>query len=103
MIQDRGKPPSGVFLSNIRCRICRAGFQYQGVVPGHPLDALGLGVSQTWLVDSNQETPLVSLELFYVVQIFPWLGVQPDIQYFYNTADHQKNGLAAGCRWLVWF
>ena len=64
---------------------------------------MGLGVSHTWLADANGDTQLTSVELFYCVQLFPWLGVQPDIQYFYNTADHQKNGLAAGCRWLVRF
>lgn len=80
-----------------------AGLQYQGVLPGRPLDTLGLGVSNTWLSDNDRETPLVSLEMFYVVQIFSWLGVQPDIQYFYNTSSHQRNGLAAGCRWLIQF
>jgi porin len=105
------EPELGVFLQigwspsdrNAITRYMGAGLQYQGMLPGRPLDTLGLGVSQTWLVDDNRETPLVSLELFYCVQIFPWLGVQPDIQYFYNAADHQKNGLAAGCRWLVRF
>jgi porin len=80
-----------------------AGLQYQGMLPGRPRDTLGLAISNTWLSDNNGSTPLVSLEMFYCVQIFPWLGVQPDIQYFYNTADHQRNGLAAGCRWLIQF
>jgi porin len=80
-----------------------AGLQYQGVLPGRPADTLGLAISNTWLADNNRKTPLVSLELFYCVQLFPWLGVQPDIQYFYNTAAPQRNGLAAGCRWLISF
>jgi len=80
-----------------------AGLQYQGMLPGRPKDLVGLGISHTWFSEGDRETPLVSLELFYMVQIFPWLCLQPDIQYFYNTADHQRNGLAAGCRWLVQF
>jgi porin len=79
------------------------GLQYQGVLPGRTHDTLGLGVSNTWLADANGDTQLTSVELFYCVQIFSWLGVQPDIQYFYNTGDHSRNGLAAGCRWLVRF
>jgi carbohydrate-selective porin OprB len=73
------------------------------MLPSRPLDTLGLGVSETRLVDGNRETSLVSLELFYCVQLFPRLRVQPDIRCFYKAADHQKNGLAAGCRWLVKF
>jgi len=80
-----------------------AGLQYQGVLPERPRDTLGLGVSHTWLSENNRETPLVSLELFYCVQIFPWLGVQPDFQYFYSTASQERSSFAAGCRWLVQF
>ena len=80
-----------------------AGLQYQGILPNRPADILGLGMSHTWLSEGNRATPLVSLELFYIVQIFPWLGIQPDVQYFYMTRSEQRSGLAAGCRWLVKF
>jgi porin len=80
-----------------------AGLQYQGLLPFRPTDTVGFGVSQTWLSAGEGATPLVSLELFYMVQIFPWFCVQPDFQYFYSTAAQEKSGLAAGCRWMVSF
>lgn len=108
---DPSDPGLGVFLQigwapsdrNAITSYVGAGLQYQGMLPGRPLDTLGLGVSQTWLADAHGDTQLTSVELFYCVQLFSWLGVQPDIQYFYNTGDHPRNGLAAGCRWLVKF
>jgi porin len=80
-----------------------AGLQYRGMLPGRPEDILGLGISHTWLSENSRATSLASLELFYCAQIFPWLGVQPDFQYFYSTASQERSGFAAGCRWLVSF
>jgi porin len=80
-----------------------AGVQYQGVLPGRPADIVGFGVSHTWLSAGDGSTPLVSLEFFYIVKIFPWLGLQPDIQYFYSTASQERSSFAPGCRWLIRF
>jgi porin len=80
-----------------------AGLQYQGIVPNRPRDILGLATSQTWITDGEHEQMLVSGELFYLVQITSWLGIQPDIQYFYRAKGEHRSGLAAGCRWMVQF
>jgi porin len=108
---DPSDPGLGVFLQagwapsdrNQVTRYVGAGLQYQGIVPGRPADILGLATSYTWVTDGEHETMLVSGEFFYLVQITSWLGVQPDIQYFYNARGEHRSGLAAGCRWVVQF
>ena len=108
---DDGRREVGVFMQfgwapsdrNAVTKYVGGGLQYQGMLPARTNDIFGLGASHTWLTDADREIRLTSVELFYVFQLTSWLGLQPDVQYFYNTGNHQRNGLAADVRWLVSF
>ena len=87
------------------------GLVYTGLLPTRDLDAVGFGISVGFNGDKfktvqrqagnpvrNQE---VALEWTYRAQIFPWLAVQPDVQYIINpgTDPTIDNVLVAGFRY----
>ncbi|MEK7711089.1 MAG: carbohydrate porin [Planctomycetota bacterium] len=62
-----------------------AGAQYQGLLPTRDEDVIGFGVAQgivSRFVDRIGEKPRreTVLELYYNVQVTPWLNVSPDLQ-----------------------
>lgn len=86
-------------------------FVYTGLFPTRDLDVMGFGISVGFNGDKfktvqrqagspvrNQE---VALEWTYRAQIFPWLAVQPDVQYIINPATDPSidNVLVAGFRY----
>jgi porin len=67
-----------------------AGFQYDGPLPGRDRDAVGLGLYQTLpsgdyrsRVDSDF-TSEVGVEMYYRVQLTPWLAITPDAQWLHD-------------------
>jgi porin len=74
-----------------------AGAQYVGPIPTRDQDVLGFGVAQAILSDRlrSELNPLADretvYELYYAIQITPWLVITPDIQFVRNpggNADH---------------
>jgi len=63
-----------------------AGMQYRGLVPRRDDDVLGLGMYAAYVsddYDAEQPDDLdreIGVELYYSVQVTPWLAVTPDIQ-----------------------
>lgn len=80
------------------------GAQYQGLLPARDQDVLAFGFAQGILSDSltayepgDRESVY---ELYYRIQIFPWLQITPDLQYIVNpggTVD-AHNSFVAGLR-----
>ncbi len=60
-----------------------AGFDWHGLIPGRPDDDFGIG--ETWAdLSKYAGTPRgyeAITEAFYNLQLTPWLGIQPDLQY----------------------
>jgi porin len=63
---------------------------------------MGVGVASAhlcrqlrWMEGISGET---TWEMFYRVQLTPWLAVQPDLQYVVNPGGVGENALAAGLR-----
>ena len=92
---------------------CDGGFNYQGLIPGHNQDLLGLGVSYSKLSDELRGAdgdPYPNLyetivELTYQAVITSSLNVQPDIQYVINPGalGTQQNALVLGVRFNLTF
>ncbi len=67
-----------------------AGINYIGLIPNRNSDEFGLGVaharnSDDFLdVSPTQNRAETALELFYRMDVTPWLTLQPDIQYIIN-------------------
>ncbi|MGE9295404.1 MAG: carbohydrate porin, partial [Puniceicoccales bacterium] len=68
-----------------------AGFVYEGIFPGRPDDALGLGGSMVWFSDQlpgqNHES---NIELTYLIQVTPWLQFQPDVQFIFDPSGRNS-------------
>ena len=66
------------------------GVQYTGLVPGRDADVLGLGVGQGLVSDDYRRElnpdadPETAYELYYAVQLAPWLHLTPDFQVITN-------------------
>ena len=80
------------------------GAQYQGLVPTRDDDVLGVGFAQGiisdrlhGLVDGDRES---AYELYYNVQLLPWLSITPDFQYIVNPGgtDDGRDAFVAGVR-----
>jgi porin len=82
------------------------GLSYTGPVPRRDKDVLGFGFAQQ--IDSDEfrryrNPDAVSesvFELYYAIEIFPWLVVTPDIQYVNNPGGDGSVGqtIAGGIR-----
>lgn len=89
------------------------GFVYTGAIPSRDRDTVGFAVGQ--LMDSPTYSTRVNefassetmYELYYAIQITPWLVVTPDIQYIDNPggseADHVSHAVAGGLRFRMTF
>lgn len=83
------------------------GIAWTGALPTRDHDSFGLGINTALLsqedgagVDRRAET---SVELFYKIQVMPWLYVQPDVQYIVNPGGVSDNqdALLATVRLMV--
>ncbi len=81
-----------------------AGGQYQGLIPTRDEDVLAFGVAQGVLsrqmrlidADPHRET---ALEVYYRIQLFPWLTVSPDFQWILRPGgEHGRDAFVAGIR-----
>jgi porin len=81
-----------------------AGAQYVGLIPTRDADILGFGFAQGILSDELRQLEggdRESLfELYYNIEIFPWLYVSPDFQYIMNpgATEAGKDAFVAGVR-----
>ena len=64
------------------------GATWTGPLAARPLDACGVGVAMALWRDRPSEDLAgageVAVELFYSLQITPWLHLKPDVQYIRN-------------------
>lgn len=80
------------------------GGQYQGLIPSRDDDVLGFGVAQGVLSRNLRETGAdphreTVLELYYSVQILPWLNVSPDFQWILRPGgENGRDAFVAGLR-----
>lgn len=92
-----------------------AGLHYTGLFPGRPGDRLGLAVAsarngETFMAFKRRngegvEYTETAIELTYRAEVFPWLILQPDMQYIINPGMDPalENALIAGVRVEVVF
>jgi porin len=79
-----------------------AGLHYQGLVPGRDDDVLGIGFAWGGLSDHAGFSAGFErvVEVYYNVQVTPWLHISPDLQVVSNPGGDEKNGdaVVAGIR-----
>lgn len=97
--------------TNRMSRFWSGGFQYKGMIPERDADVLGFAFSlqrSSHLlrsrVDDDVENETI-YELYYAIQVAPWLVITPDIQYVDNPGAEGEHGHAvtAGVRMRVSF
>lgn len=80
------------------------GGQYRGLLPTRDNDVLGFGVAQGVLserlrltgADPHRET---ALELYYSIQLLPWLTLTPDLQWILRPGgENGRDAFVAGAR-----
>jgi len=93
----------------------RGGLAYTGLVPGRDEDVMGLGVSmafngdkfKTAIRNSGEQVDdaEIVIEGTYLIQLLPWLSIQPDFQYVINpgTDPNIDNSFLVGARFVVIF
>ncbi len=68
------------------------GFQYQGLIEGRDDDVLGAGFAQGFFSDRASGTYSddyeSAFELYYSVQVTPWLNISPSVQYIANPGGN---------------
>lgn len=79
------------------------GAQYRGLIPTRDDDVLGFGFAQGIVGDRRRAYVGGSresvYELYYRIEVFPWLQISPDVQYIVNPGtEGGRNALVAGCR-----
>lgn len=80
------------------------GGQYQGLIPTRDEDILAFGVAQGVLSEQLQLTGAnphreTALELYYRIQVFPWLTVSPDFQWILRPGGEDgRDAFVAGIR-----
>ncbi|MCL2700814.1 MAG: carbohydrate porin [Phycisphaerae bacterium] len=82
-----------------------AGLSYQGLIPTRDNDVIGIGIASGCLnrdfgFDRRRET---ALELFYNVQITPWLMLTPGLQHITHAGGENRDALVGGLRLQVVF
>lgn len=88
-----------------------AGAQYVGLIPSRDQDVLGFGVAQAILSDRlrSERNPLADretvYELYYAIQIAPWLVITPDIQFIMNPGGNadDRDAVVANLRLRIVF
>jgi len=72
-----------------------AGTAYRGLIPTRDADVLAFGVAQSILSDDyrREVNPLADretvYELYYAIQVAPWLVISPDVQVITNPGGNQ--------------
>lgn len=80
------------------------GFQYQGLFEGRDDDVLGIGFAHGSFSDKASATYTAdyesAFEVYYSVQVAPWLAISPDVQYVTNPGGDSTiaNVLVLGAR-----
>lgn len=86
------------------------GLVYTGLIPGRDEDQFGLGVAAAIAGSSYRRAEReagnrvrgeeVAIEATYRIAIFPWLAIQPDLQYVVNPglAADREDAIAVGVR-----
>jgi len=79
--------------------------QYKGLIDGRDRDVLGIGMAQSIVADELRRTnPFADretvYELYYAVEVFPWLIVTPDFQFLANAGGdkNDRNATVFGLR-----
>ena len=79
-----------------------AGAQYQGLIPSRDDDVVAVGVAQGKLVSAAgfTESHETAVEMYYNLQITPWLSVSPSVQYIFNPGGDSavKDATVVGFR-----
>jgi len=66
---------------------------WQGVVPSRGDDTGAVAVTTGWFSDALAQADAETvLELAYTIQLNPWLGVTPDLQYIINPCGYSQHG-----------
>ena len=87
------------------------GGQYEGLIPGRDKDVLGFGVAQSVVssdyrheIDGTFDRETV-YELYYRIQLTPWLEFSPDFQFINQPGGNQddRDAFVAGLRLRVTF
>jgi porin len=75
-----------------------AGAVWVGALPGRNDDVAGLGLTSVIFRDGAEytDTQETSVELFYKIQITPYLSVQPDLQYVINPGGNGASDAIVG-------
>ncbi len=85
------------------------GLQYQGLIDGRDDDVLGIGFAHGTFSDLASATYTddyeSAYELYYSVQLAPWLIISPDVQYVINPGGDgsARDALVLGARALIIF
>jgi porin len=92
-----GWAPSDRSLAN---HYLGAGVQCVGLIQGRETDAFGVGLFHVWFTQEldlpkNTET---AIEFFYKVQLFGFLYLKPDLQYYINPGGAYPDAFALGMR-----
>jgi porin len=80
------------------------GFQYHGLLDDRDDDVIGLGFAQGFFSDYASTTYTddyeSALELYYNIQVTPWLNVSPSIQYIANPGGDEtvRDAVVLGVR-----
>ena len=96
---------------NIIQRSAVAGFAGHGIIPGRPLDVVGLGCFYYNFSDDLQDAtaPLAEfddeqgLELFYNMAVTPWLHITADLQWVNPATGANDDALFAALRTQIVF
>ncbi|MBK9126885.1 MAG: carbohydrate porin [Phycisphaerales bacterium] len=82
-----------------------AGGQYLGLIPTRDSDVLGIGVAQAMLspgirYEGRRADRETVLEVYYNIEIFPWLHITPDMQWIFNPGgeDGGREAVVLGFR-----
>lgn len=80
------------------------GGQYQGPIPTRDNDVIGFGVAQGLLSHHLEQTGVspqreTALELYYKIEVFPWLAISPDFQWVLDPGGlGARDSFVAGLR-----
>lgn len=89
------------------------GLAYTGLIPERDHDTLGLAVAQLMSSETyrrridNEAGNETIYELYYAIEVFPWLVITPDIQYIDNPggtdSDEISHAIAGGLKARITF
>lgn len=79
-----------------------AGLLYRGPLRGRDNDSAGVGVAHVIFSDElpNMDYETV-VEVFYSVQLIPWIRIQPDLQYIAHPSGRYRDAFVYGTRFEI--